>query len=136
MPSPIILSRSQAKNEEYKAGKRRPRTLTAKDLEGLEARIREKLKWDHTPREFQMRAIKAQLQCKDVLLHAGTGFGKTTIAAGPHAHPVAEGRVTFMVSPLIALQEEQVSSFLISCKSRSTRHTHSNYCDLGRYVPA
>ncbi|KAF6743084.1 ATP-dependent DNA helicase RecQ [Ephemerocybe angulata] len=41
----------------------------------------------------------------------GTGYGKTAVAAGPHAHPAAKGMVTFMVSPLIALQEEQASTF-------------------------
>jgi len=56
-----------------------------------------------------MEAIKAQLTREDVLVHAGTGSGKTTIAAGPHAHEKTKGMVTFMVSPLIALQEEQVS---------------------------
>jgi superfamily II DNA helicase RecQ len=71
--------------------------------------MQEKFKWDHTPRKIQLDAIISQLVRKDVVIHAGTGSGKTAIAAGPHAHEKAKGMVTFMVSPLIALQEEQVS---------------------------
>lgn len=82
--------------------------LKPKDLEGLSETIREKFQWEHIPREFQLEAIKAQLLRKDVLLHAGTGAGKTTVAAGPHALEATKGMVTFMVSPLIALQDEQV----------------------------
>ncbi|KAF8885370.1 P-loop containing nucleoside triphosphate hydrolase protein [Infundibulicybe gibba] len=57
------------------------------------------------------QGIEAQLFRKDVLVHAGTGLGKTAIAAGPHVHEKSKGKVTFMVSPLIALQEEQVETF-------------------------
>lgn len=60
-------------------------------------------------RPFQRQAIEAFLLGKDVLVHAGTGAGKTAIAAGPHAHPSAKGKVTLLVSPLIALHDEQVS---------------------------
>ncbi len=57
-----------------------------------------------------MTAIEAQLtgKCKDVLVHAATGFGETAIAAGPHVHEKSKGRFTLMVSPLISLQEDQV----------------------------
>ncbi|EDR09889.1 uncharacterized protein LACBIDRAFT_325779 [Laccaria bicolor S238N-H82] len=88
--------------------------LRARDLEGpgLEQKIREKFKWAHSPCEFQLEAIKAQLLHKDVLIHTGTGSGKTTIAAGPHAViEKSKGMITFMVSPLLALQEEQVLTF-------------------------
>jgi len=80
------------------------------ELEGFDQTMREKFKWPHTPRKFQLDAITSQLLRKDVVVHAGTGFGKTAIAAGPHTHDKAKGMVTFMVSPLIALQEEQVSA--------------------------
>ena len=36
-------------------------------------------------------------------------MGKTVVAAGPHAHEATKGMVTFMVSPQLALQEEQVN---------------------------
>ena len=70
--------------------------------------MKEKFKWDHEPRPFQVDAIVAQLKREDVLIHAGTGSGKTAVAAGPHAHEKMQGKVTFMISPLIALQDEQV----------------------------
>ena len=76
------------------------------DIAGI---IQEGLNLPHTPRPFQCRAVKAQLQKRDVLVHAATGMGKTTIVAGPHAHSVTKGRTTFLISPLIALQDEQVS---------------------------
>lgn len=82
--------------------------LTEKDLEGLDQIVKDAFQWEHAPREFQLNAIRAQLLRQNVLIHAGTGSGKTAVAAGPHAHPAAKGLVTFMVSPLIALQEEQV----------------------------
>ena len=91
--------------------------LRLKDLEGLDKKICEKFRWTHSPHEFQLEAIKAQLLCKDVLIHVGTGSGKTTIAAGPHALiDKSKGMVTLMISPLLALQEEQVSQ-CVSIKS-------------------
>jgi superfamily II DNA helicase RecQ len=82
--------------------------LKLSDLKDLTQKIKNCFKWEHTPRKFQLDAIKAQLLRKDVLIHAGTGSGKTAVAAGPYAHEATEGMVTFLVSPLISLQEEQV----------------------------
>ncbi|KAH9481944.1 hypothetical protein JR316_0006474 [Psilocybe cubensis] len=86
----------------------RLKAFTAEDLNSLANKIKKYFKWSHMPRDFQLEAIKAQLQNCDVLIHAGTGSGKTFIAAGPHAHEKTEGMVTIMVSPLIALQDEQI----------------------------
>jgi superfamily II DNA helicase RecQ len=97
-----------AKAKEKQDRKRSWAGLTLDDLKNLGQKIKERFKWNHSPREFQLEAIKAQLLRKDVVIHAGTGAGKTFVAAGPHAHEGTEGMVTFMVSPLIALQEEQV----------------------------
>ncbi|EDQ98673.1 uncharacterized protein LACBIDRAFT_298348 [Laccaria bicolor S238N-H82] len=83
---------------------------THKDLEGLGAKLEERFGWKL--RAFQLEAIEAQLLGKDVIVHAGTGAGKTAIAAGPHVLPMMEGRVTIMVSPLLALQNEQVNTFM------------------------
>ncbi|KAF4610293.1 hypothetical protein D9613_010675 [Agrocybe pediades] len=110
MPPPPKLSTSKAKNPSRKtkafAG------LQEKDVEGLEIKLCEKFKWKHTPRDFQLQAIKAQLLRQDVLVHAGTGSGKTMIAAGPHALlDPSKKMTTFVVSPLIALQEEQARTF-------------------------
>lgn len=116
---PDLPRHSQSKNQKKKKTHQRPTTGKAwarwrpKDLEGLDEKIRENFKWTHSPREFQLEAIKAQLLRKDVLVHAGTGSGKTTIAAGPHALvDQSKGMVTLMVSPLLALQEEQVSRYV------------------------
>lgn len=56
-----------------------------------------------------MEGINAQFQMRDVIIHAGAGIGKPVVAAGPHVHPSANGKITIMVSPLIALQDEMVS---------------------------
>ena len=85
------------------------------DLTDFDQIIKENFKWPHTPRKFQLDAITSQLLRKDVVVHAGTGFGKTAIAAGPHAHEKTRGMVTFVVSPLIALQEEQVRKLKQLC---------------------
>lgn len=82
---------------------------TAKELEGLDKKIAEQFGWEDGPRSYQMDGIKAQLQMRDALIHAGTGLGKTGVAAGPHVHPSSKGKVTIMVSPLIALHDEMVS---------------------------
>ncbi|KIY43270.1 P-loop containing nucleoside triphosphate hydrolase protein [Fistulina hepatica ATCC 64428] len=58
-----------------------------------------------------MRAVQAQLEGRDCIVHAGTGWGKTMVVAGPHFHNAAKDRTTLLISPLIALQDEQVSTF-------------------------
>ena len=82
--------------------------LKPNDLKDIAETVKQKFKWDHEPRPFQIDAIVLQLKCEDVLIHAGTGSGKTAVAAGPHVHEKMQGKVTFMISPLIALQDEQV----------------------------
>ncbi|CAA7263222.1 unnamed protein product [Cyclocybe aegerita] len=73
-----------------------------------------------------MDAINAQLEMRDVLVHAGTGTGKTAIAAGPHVHPSAKGKVLIMVSPLIALHDEMVDTFREEFKLVATAVNSSN----------
>ena len=114
--SKTAKGKSKSKAQERKRVNRKG--LTLDDLKNIGQKIKERFKWNHSPREFQLEAIKAQLQCQDVLIHAGTGSGKTFVAAGPHAHEKTEGMVTFMVSPLIALQEEQVSECAESVRDR------------------
>ncbi|KAJ7932235.1 hypothetical protein B0H13DRAFT_1516305, partial [Mycena leptocephala] len=82
--------------------------LTRDELVGLREHILAKFQCKHLAHQFQMEGIEAQLQMRDVLVHAGTGMEKTTIAAGPHAHPTSVGKVT-LISLLIALHDEQVS---------------------------
>ncbi|KAJ6617841.1 P-loop containing nucleoside triphosphate hydrolase protein [Mycena sp. CBHHK59/15] len=73
-----------------------------------------------------MEGIIGQLQMRDVLVHAGTGSGKTAIAAGPHAHKSSQGKVTLMISPLIALHDEQVETFRDEFKLKAIAVNSSN----------
>ncbi|KII93221.1 hypothetical protein PLICRDRAFT_171000 [Plicaturopsis crispa FD-325 SS-3] len=100
--------------------------LTAKDLDGLGELVKNKFGLKYNLRQFQLDAIEAQLMQKDVLVHAGTGLGKTAIAAGPHAHPSAEGKVTIMVSPLLALHDEMAETFASEFNLKATAVNSSN----------
>ncbi|EMD35105.1 hypothetical protein CERSUDRAFT_75403 [Gelatoporia subvermispora B] len=66
--------------------------------------------WGSNPRPFQMDSIKAQLEGSDAIIQAATGSGKTAIAAGPHLWDGVQGRITIMVCPLLALEEEMVNT--------------------------
>jgi superfamily II DNA helicase RecQ len=101
-----------------------PEPCSDKDLEGFQDTLSEK--WGFSPRSYQMKGIIAQLKRQDVLIHAGTGMGKTAVAAGPHAHPSAKGRVTIMVSPLIALHDEMVETFREEFELSATAVNSSN----------
>ncbi|KAJ6472905.1 P-loop containing nucleoside triphosphate hydrolase protein [Mycena vitilis] len=100
--------------------------VTKEELRGLEEEIKIKFDWVHEPQAHQMLGIIAQLQMRDALVHAGTGSGKTMIAAGSHAHSSSEGKVTLMISPLIALHDEQVETFRDEFKLRAIAVNSSN----------
>ncbi|KAJ7302861.1 P-loop containing nucleoside triphosphate hydrolase protein [Mycena albidolilacea] len=51
------------------------------------------------------------------------------VAAGPHAHKSSEGKVTSMISPLIALHDEQVNT---NCLARYTERLMSSKVDTFR----
>jgi glyoxylase-like metal-dependent hydrolase (beta-lactamase superfamily II) len=78
---------------------------------------------------IQMDAITAQLQMRDMLVHAGTGSGKTMVAAGPHAYKSSKEKVTLMVLPLIALHDEQVNA---DCLARYMERLMSSKVDTFR----
>lgn len=59
--------------------------------------------------DFQIKSLEGLAAGKDVVLHAGTGSGKTAVIAALHMLAKTEGMISFVVSPLIALQDEQVS---------------------------
>ncbi|EUC54314.1 DEAD/DEAH-box helicase [Rhizoctonia solani AG-3 Rhs1AP] len=67
------------------------------------AKILEKTGFD--ARHFQVEATKAILEGHDVVVHAGTGSGKTLIFTAPHF--VLEHKVSLVISPLILLQHDQ-----------------------------
>lgn len=83
-----------------------------REIESLPGLIKSAYKsWTDGAKKFQLEGICAQVQGVDVLLHAATGSGKTGIAAAPHLLPSSKGKTTIMVSPLLALQDEQVETF-------------------------
>lgn len=59
-------------------------------------------------RDFQLKAVLAILAGRDVVVHAGTGAGKTLIFAAPHF--VRPNKVSVIISPLILLQQDQVGT--------------------------
>ncbi|OSD06262.1 P-loop containing nucleoside triphosphate hydrolase protein [Trametes coccinea BRFM310] len=73
--------------------------------------MREQFRWSEDPHHFQLEGVGAQLEGVDMIIQAPTGAGKTAIAAGPHMWPKSSGTVTIMVCPLLALEEEMVSTF-------------------------
>ena len=81
-------------------------TLTTEDLSALPSIIEKHCRWPL--RDFQIQALTALGRGEDVVVHAGTGSGKTAILAGLHLLPKTKGMVTLCSSPLIALQNEQV----------------------------
>ncbi|KIK51592.1 hypothetical protein GYMLUDRAFT_251969 [Collybiopsis luxurians FD-317 M1] len=85
--------------------------LSDDDLESLDEDVKQMFHKNFILRDFQKEAARAQLQQKDTIVHAHTGAGKTAIVAAPHAHPSSKGKITFLVSPLIALQDEQAETF-------------------------
>ncbi|EJF61027.1 P-loop containing nucleoside triphosphate hydrolase protein [Dichomitus squalens LYAD-421 SS1] len=74
--------------------------------------MRDAYRWDADPKEFQLRAVQAQIEGTDMIVQAPTGAGKTAIAAGPHLWAGNEKRFTLMVCPLLALEEEMCQTFL------------------------
>ncbi|TFY51100.1 hypothetical protein EVJ58_g10740 [Rhodofomes roseus] len=88
----------------------RPRMTTAQ-VDELARLMKDAYKWENGPRPFQMEGIRAQIEGIDTMIQAPTGSGKTAIAAGPHLWPANQGKVTIMVSPLLALEEEMVGTF-------------------------
>jgi superfamily II DNA helicase RecQ len=91
--------------------------LTPEQTSQLEDALRNML-GGREPRNFQVEMVQAQEEGCDALCHAATGSGKTAIAAGPYALAKNQGCVTFMVSPLIGLQNEMVRGSPVSCLSR------------------
>ncbi len=88
-------------------GSARPR-LTEEQLQFLANKMQERFKWDAKPKDFQLEAVKSQIEGVDMIVQAPTGSGKTALAAGPHLWPGNEGKFTLMVCPLLSLEEEMV----------------------------
>ncbi|KAG8707481.1 hypothetical protein FRC09_001792 [Ceratobasidium sp. 395] len=61
--------------------------------------------------KFQVEGAILQLARRDTIIHAGTGKGKTAVAAAPYVLDENHQKLTIMVSPLLALQEDMEGSF-------------------------
>ncbi len=60
-------------------------------------------KFGFEPKDFQVAAVKAQIEGVDMTVQASTGAGRTAIAAGPHLWPGNDGKFTIMTRPLLSL---------------------------------
>ena len=85
-------------------------SITIEDAKYIRDCVRNQLN-GREPRDFQIELIIAQEERRDAVCQAATGMGKTLVAAGPFALQKNIGKVTIMVSPLIALQNELVRLF-------------------------
>ncbi len=74
--------------------------------------------WTNSPHSFQLAGVKAQLEKTNMIIQAPTGAGKTAIAAGPHLWPSSKGKMTIMVSPHMALEDEMVREIMITISER------------------
>ncbi|VDC03270.1 unnamed protein product [Peniophora sp. CBMAI 1063] len=84
--------------------------MTEAQVERLRELFREQF-GGKEPRSFQIDAIRAQQDGRDVLVHVATGMGKTAVAAGPFLLEENADKVMLLVSPLVGLQEEMVDTF-------------------------
>ncbi|KAI0073017.1 P-loop containing nucleoside triphosphate hydrolase protein [Panus rudis PR-1116 ss-1] len=85
--------------------------VTDEDLNKLAHDMRQQFNWTADPREFQLEGTRAQLEGVDIIIQAPTGCGKTAVAAGPHVWSSSRGKITIVISPLLALEEEMVHTF-------------------------
>ncbi|KAG8691921.1 hypothetical protein FRC08_010054, partial [Ceratobasidium sp. 394] len=79
-------------------------TIRAKYTD-LEQKMCEKFGWTEAKR-FQVDGGICQMEGVNLLVHVGTGSGKTAVAAAPFALPQNQKKITIFVSPLMALETE------------------------------
>ncbi|KAG9123572.1 hypothetical protein FRC07_014689 [Ceratobasidium sp. 392] len=70
----------------------------------------QKFEWREA-QSFQVDGALLQLAHRDTIVHAGTGKGKTAVAAAPYVLDQNCQKITIVVSPLLALQEDMADSF-------------------------
>ncbi|KLO09018.1 P-loop containing nucleoside triphosphate hydrolase protein [Schizopora paradoxa] len=88
-----------------------PRRLNEEELAEVKKAMEAHFQDGRMPRDFQIDMVVAQEESRDAMCHAATGLGKTFIAAAPFLLERNKTRVTIMVSPLVALQNEMVETF-------------------------
>ena len=62
-------------------------------------------------KDFQLAAVKAQIEGVNMVVQAPTGSGKTALAMGPYLWDwlEKEKKFTIMVCPLLSLEDKMVS---------------------------
>ncbi|MBN8643635.1 MAG: RecQ family ATP-dependent DNA helicase [Planctomycetes bacterium] len=88
--------------------------------EGLRSVVRSVWGYD-TLRPMQGEAIRASLERRDSLVVMPTGGGKSLCYQVP---PLITGKLTVVVSPLIALMQDQVAGLRLSGYSAAALHSH------------
>ncbi|TRM55678.1 P-loop containing nucleoside triphosphate hydrolase protein, partial [Schizophyllum amplum] len=97
------------------------------ELDELPSIIKAKVrKWTTGARPHQLECIRSQCLGHDTILQAATGSGKTGIVAGPHLLPYSAGMTTIVVSPLLALHDEQTRTFKTEFGLRATAINSAN----------
>lgn len=106
-------SKGTPRRRKLPAAKRNPGIKKAdKTIKQLCQDIKKALKLNFLPEDWQGTIISKIRQGYDSIFLAGTGYGKSIIFEGL-AGLGGKGKVTIVISPLKALQEDQVSSPLI-----------------------
>lgn len=94
---------------------RKPGIKAAKrSIDEIRREIQKVLKLSFTPEEWQAHLIQRVQQGYNAIFCAGTGYGKSLVFEGIAALG-GRGKVTIVISPLKALQQDQVST---ECESR------------------
>ncbi|KAG9083791.1 hypothetical protein FS749_005737 [Ceratobasidium sp. UAMH 11750] len=70
----------------------------------------ERFGWTEAKR-FQVDSGICQMEGVNLLVHVGTGSGKTAVVAAPFALPQNQKKITIFVSPLMALESEMAKTF-------------------------
>jgi superfamily II DNA helicase RecQ len=79
-------------------------------LRSIQQRLTASFKLTYTPDEWQIHLIRRILQGYDSIFCAGTGYGKSLIFEAL-AVLNGPGKLVIVISPLKALERDQVSSF-------------------------
>ncbi|KAG9123823.1 hypothetical protein FRC07_013843 [Ceratobasidium sp. 392] len=94
--------------------------------------ICKKFGWESV-HQFQIDGTLLQLLRRDTIVHVGTGRGKTAVAAGPFVLAENAQKLSIVVSPLVALQEEMKETFKNTFKLRAiviNSNTTSSLSDI------
>ncbi|KAG8689305.1 hypothetical protein FRC09_012478, partial [Ceratobasidium sp. 395] len=80
------------------------------EFRDIDQLICKKFGWKKAQR-FQVDGALLQIARCDTIIHAGTGKGKTAVVAAPYVLDRNDQKITILISPLLALQEDMEESF-------------------------